>query len=324
MEEQDLHDGGSEDVEVRCHARVSAGRVPGERCLHTCTLLVQDGSRVVYLYAGRGKSGALDDLHQLDLEGNVWTQPKVVGEKPAGATGQQKWAGNRNAPSGCEAPPSLDGRNVVRPPCAHGRNRVWLGARRGLTSHCWHPPRAGGTLRALGRGARLGAVLLWRPLARPGHLQLPGGAGAPPPRRRRRRRRAPAVALRAPAGLSAPSLNGTRAGGAAAAPARAHTPTRDRARERTLGAAPQAPTSIFSDKKRGKREAETEAVEEVVVFHTDGARSRALAPISPSTTRLRARPLLRPSSPRFPARSGGPSSRRPGRARRRGTSTARV
>ena len=84
MEEtQDLHDGGSEDVEVRCHARVSAGRVPGERCLHTCTLLVQDGSRVVYLYAGRGKSGALDDLHQLDLEGNVWTQPKVTGASPS-------------------------------------------------------------------------------------------------------------------------------------------------------------------------------------------------------------------------------------------------
>ena len=83
MEEtQDLNDAGSEDVEVRCHARVSAGRVPGERCLHTCTLLVQDGSRVVYLYAGRGKSGALDDLHQLDLEGNVWTQPKVTGRSP--------------------------------------------------------------------------------------------------------------------------------------------------------------------------------------------------------------------------------------------------
>jgi len=88
MEEtQDLHDGGSEDVEVRCHARVSAGRVPGERCLHTCTLLVQDGSRVVYLYAGRGKSGALDDLHQLDLEGNLWTQPKATSEKPAGRFG---------------------------------------------------------------------------------------------------------------------------------------------------------------------------------------------------------------------------------------------
>ena len=83
MEEtQDLHDAGSEDVEVRCHARTSAGRVPAERCLHTCTLLVQNGSRVVYLYAGRGKSGALDDLHQLDLEGNVWTQPKVTGPIP--------------------------------------------------------------------------------------------------------------------------------------------------------------------------------------------------------------------------------------------------
>ena len=83
MEEtQDLHDAGSEDVEVRCHARTSAGRVPAERCLHTCTLLVQNGSRVVYLYAGRGKSGALDDLHQLDLEGNVWTQPKVTDPIP--------------------------------------------------------------------------------------------------------------------------------------------------------------------------------------------------------------------------------------------------
>ena len=90
MEEQDLHDGGSEDVEVRCHARVSAGRVPGERCLHTCTLLVQDGSRVVYLYAGRGKSGALDDLHQLDLEGN-----ELPGDGGAHAMGGE-WVGANN------------------------------------------------------------------------------------------------------------------------------------------------------------------------------------------------------------------------------------
>jgi len=86
-EDDTLHDGGSEDVEVRCHARVSAGRVPPERCLHTCTLLVQDGSRVVYLYAGRGKGGALDDMHQLDLEGNVWTTPKANSDKPAGRFG---------------------------------------------------------------------------------------------------------------------------------------------------------------------------------------------------------------------------------------------
>ena len=34
-----LHNETSEDVEVRCHARVSAGRVPSERCLHSCTLV---------------------------------------------------------------------------------------------------------------------------------------------------------------------------------------------------------------------------------------------------------------------------------------------
>lgn len=146
MEDETLHDGGSEDVEVRCHARVSAGRVPGERCLHTCTLLVQDGSRVVYLYAGRGKNGALDDLHQLDLEGNVWTQPKVTSEKPAGRFGH----------SGV----------------AHGAALYYFG----------------------------------------GHSR--GQA----------------------------TFNFEEG---------------------------QAPTSIFSDKKRGKREADTEAVDEVVVFHTD-------------------------------------------------------
>ena len=52
------------DVEVRCHARVSAGRTPSERSLHTCTLQTIEGCRVVYLYAGRSKQGAaLDDLH---------------------------------------------------------------------------------------------------------------------------------------------------------------------------------------------------------------------------------------------------------------------
>ena len=103
MEDDTLHDQSSEDVEVRCHARVSAGRVPSERCLHTCTLLVQDGSRVVYLYAGRGKAGALDDLHQLDLEGNVWTVPKLNSDKPAGRFGhsggaEQDEAGKRGSP----------------------------------------------------------------------------------------------------------------------------------------------------------------------------------------------------------------------------------
>ena len=57
------------DVEVRCHSRVSAGRTPSERSLHTCTLQTIEGCRVVYLYGGRSKNGtALDDLHVLDLE----------------------------------------------------------------------------------------------------------------------------------------------------------------------------------------------------------------------------------------------------------------
>ena len=77
------------DVEVRCHARVSAGRTPSERSLHTCTLQTIEGCRVVYLYAGRSKSGtALDDLHMLDLEANYWSSPKAKSEsKPAGRYG---------------------------------------------------------------------------------------------------------------------------------------------------------------------------------------------------------------------------------------------
>ena len=54
------------DVEVRCSARVSAGRTPGERSLHSCTLHTVEGRRIVYLYGGRSKSGGtLDDLHVL-------------------------------------------------------------------------------------------------------------------------------------------------------------------------------------------------------------------------------------------------------------------
>ena len=77
------------DVEVRCHARVSAGRTPSERSLHSCTLQTIEGCRVVYLYAGRSKSGtALDDLHILDLEANYWSSPKPKSEsKPAGRYG---------------------------------------------------------------------------------------------------------------------------------------------------------------------------------------------------------------------------------------------
>jgi len=73
----------SDDVEVRCHARVSAGRPPSERCLHSCTLMSIDGARVAYLYGGRGKHGPLDDMHMLDLEGNLWSQLKIA-DKPAG------------------------------------------------------------------------------------------------------------------------------------------------------------------------------------------------------------------------------------------------
>ena len=74
---------------MRCHARVSAGRTPSERSLHSCTLQTIEGCRVVYLYGGRSKSGtALDDLHVLDLEANYWSSPKPKSEsKPAGRFG---------------------------------------------------------------------------------------------------------------------------------------------------------------------------------------------------------------------------------------------
>lgn len=77
-----------EDVEVRCTARVSAGKSPSERSLHTCTLQNIEGCRVVYLYAGRSKGGtALDDIHVLDLEANFWSSPKAANDKPAGRYG---------------------------------------------------------------------------------------------------------------------------------------------------------------------------------------------------------------------------------------------
>mmetsp|Transcript_32293 Transcript_32293/g.53384 ORF Transcript_32293/g.53384 Transcript_32293/m.53384 type:complete len:618 (+) Transcript_32293:54-1907(+) len=96
MESESLQNEASEDVEVRCHARVSAGRAPSERCLHSCTLMSVDGARVAYLYGGRGKHGPLDDLHMLDLEGNLWTQPKVIGDKPAGRYAHTAIAQGRN------------------------------------------------------------------------------------------------------------------------------------------------------------------------------------------------------------------------------------
>lgn len=46
-----------------------------------------EGARVAFLYGGRGKHGPLDDLHMLDLEGNLWSQPKLNGEKVAGRYG---------------------------------------------------------------------------------------------------------------------------------------------------------------------------------------------------------------------------------------------
>ena len=75
MENQKLNNEPEDaDVEVSCHARVSAGRSPSERSLHSCTLQSIEGCRVVYLYGGRNKGGvALDDLHTLDLEANFWS-----------------------------------------------------------------------------------------------------------------------------------------------------------------------------------------------------------------------------------------------------------
>lgn len=81
-------DNDDADVEVRCHARTSAGRPPSERSLHSCTLQVIEGCRIVYLYGGRAKNGAaLDDLHVLDLEANFWSCPKPKSDKPAGRFG---------------------------------------------------------------------------------------------------------------------------------------------------------------------------------------------------------------------------------------------
>jgi len=77
-----------QDVEVRCHSRVSGGRAPSERSLHTCTLQSSEGCRIAYLYGGRSRNGtALDDMHLLDLEANYWSSPKPKGEKPAGRFG---------------------------------------------------------------------------------------------------------------------------------------------------------------------------------------------------------------------------------------------
>ena len=88
MNDQEALAQDDQDVEVRCHARVSAGRSPSERSLHSCTLLNVEGCRVVYLYGGRNKNGiALDDLHVLDLEANYWRAEKPKGEKPAGRFG---------------------------------------------------------------------------------------------------------------------------------------------------------------------------------------------------------------------------------------------
>eukprot|EP00965_Chrysotila_dentata_P215695 6188929-Pleurochrysis_carterae.AAC.2 len=56
MENAPLNTDASDDVEVRCHARVSAGRPPSERSLHTCTLMSVEGARVAYLYGKHAAS----------------------------------------------------------------------------------------------------------------------------------------------------------------------------------------------------------------------------------------------------------------------------
>ena len=43
-----------------------------------------EGARVLYVFGGRGKGGALDDLHMLDLEGNLWSRASEAPRREAG------------------------------------------------------------------------------------------------------------------------------------------------------------------------------------------------------------------------------------------------
>ncbi|KAJ1630541.1 hypothetical protein T492DRAFT_83784 [Pavlovales sp. CCMP2436] len=69
-----------EDVEVRCHARATSGKMPPPRYLHTATCV--DGERL-FVYGGKGPNGTHGDVHILDMKASVWAQAKSAGDQPA-------------------------------------------------------------------------------------------------------------------------------------------------------------------------------------------------------------------------------------------------
>jgi hypothetical protein len=68
-----------EDVEVRCHARATSGRMPACRYMHSSTCVAE---RLV-VFGGKGTSGALGDLHVLDMATSTWLPVRPTGDVPA-------------------------------------------------------------------------------------------------------------------------------------------------------------------------------------------------------------------------------------------------
>lgn len=78
-EEYDHSDQAQEDVEVRCHARATTGKMPPSRYLHTANTV---GERLI-VYGGKGPHGPLGDVHVLDMKTSTWMQAKPTGDMPA-------------------------------------------------------------------------------------------------------------------------------------------------------------------------------------------------------------------------------------------------
>lgn len=68
-----------EDVEVRCHARATTGKMPPSRYLHTANTVAE---RLI-VYGGKGPHGPLGDVHVLDMKMSAWMQAKPTGDLPA-------------------------------------------------------------------------------------------------------------------------------------------------------------------------------------------------------------------------------------------------